>query len=97
MFERLKRSTWLLTCLLLAPCFSALGQTSLNGTIPDSSLVVGDDQLLTLTLPPLEIFLERADQSPTTLRAKAYQEEQEHRLNVTRKEWLNNDMFSPKY
>ena len=66
-----------------------MGQTTPNGSIPDSSLTGEDAQLLTLTIPPLETFLEKAETSPTVSRAKAYQEEQEHRLDVTRKEWLN--------
>lgn len=79
------------------PCFSTVGQITPNGSIPDSSLIAEDAPLLTLVLPPLEKFLEQAEQSPTVSRAKAYQEEQEHRLNVTKKEWLNNIRGNSNY
>lgn len=97
MSEHIKRPAWLLACLLIAPGFLAVGQTTLSSDLPDSSLVMEDAQLLTLTLPPLETFLESAEKSPETMRAKAYQEEQEHRLNVTRKEWLNNIRGNANY
>jgi outer membrane protein TolC len=66
-----------------------MGQTLRNGSSPDSSLIAEDKPLLLLVVPPLQTFLEKAELSPTVSRAKAYQEEQEHRLNVTKKEWMN--------
>ncbi len=97
MSERLKQRVGLLTALLLSSWFSVAGQTAPNGGMPDSSLIAEDAQLLTLTIPPLETFLERATTSSAVSRAKAYQEEMEHRLDVTRKEWLNNIRGNANY
>jgi len=83
--------------MFLAPGLSMSGQTSMNGNKPDTSFIVEDARLLALTLPPLETFLASAEKSPSVLRAKAYQEEQEHRLAVTRKEWLNNIRGNANY
>ncbi|NLE33363.1 MAG: TolC family protein [Bacteroidales bacterium] len=56
-----------------------------------------DSTLLNLFLPPLEIFLQTAETAPSVQRAEAFVKEQTHRLDATRKEWLNNFRLNTNY
>jgi outer membrane protein TolC len=56
-----------------------------------------DAKLLNLRLPALDVFLQTAEMAPSVLRSKAYESEQKHRLDVTRKEWLNNIRGNANY
>jgi outer membrane protein TolC len=54
-----------------------------------ASFNLTEEAYMNVSLPPLEAFLQTAETSPGVLRSKAYVKEQEYRMNVTKKEWLN--------
>lgn len=63
----------------------------------NTSASTQDSALFNLTLPPLEVFLETAEAAPSVQRVEALINEQAHRLDATRKEWLNNFRLNTNY
>jgi outer membrane protein TolC len=85
-------------CLMTIHNMIAQNGTDVQGnTIVNQTSTQADSSLLHLTLPPLDIFLQTAESAPTVKRAEAFIKEQEHRLNITRKEWLNYFRLNTNY
>lgn len=86
-----------LACSVSTCCLAIQSGVESSPTGVNGALVIQDSTLLSLSMPPLEVFLQTAETAPSVKRAEAFVKEQTHRLDATRREWLNNLRFNTNY